>query len=62
MFYVGSHLINTRKNYICSSKRMMKAYKKRPTTFKRRMLETHDSIDRKSLLAREQLWLNLIKK
>jgi len=41
---------------------MMKAYKKRPTTFKRRMLETHDSIDRKSLLAREQLWLNLIKK
>ena len=61
IFYLGSHLGSLSDGYVGSNDRLQKAYNKRPETFKRRVLEFHESIDSKSLRNREQLWLNLIK-
>jgi hypothetical protein len=58
MFYVGSHKGNEHDNYICSSKHMIREYRKRPQDFKRKILEKC-SIE--TLLEREQHWLSLIK-
>jgi hypothetical protein len=58
MFYVGSHKGSENDNYICSSKHMIKEYRKRPHDFKRKILERCNT---ETLLEREQHWLSLIK-
>ena len=46
--------------YICSSKRMRSAYKRRPDTFKRKIIYYHLDRDRVSLFVEEQRWLDMI--
>ena len=46
--------------YIGSSKRLRRAYNKRPRDFKRRILYYHPSKNYSLLLDKEQYWLNLI--
>jgi hypothetical protein len=59
-FYIGSHWGNESDGYICSSKWMLQAYKRRPEDFKRRILKrVYDS--RKKLLEEEQYFLSKIK-
>lgn len=58
MFYLGSHKGNETDPYICSSKHMLKEYRKRPHDFKRKIIE-RCNVD--TLLEREQYWLNFIK-
>lgn len=59
-FYLGGHKGKVTDSYICSNKMMLRAYKKRPETFKFRVLEFvyGDNID---LRFTEQHWLNMIK-
>lgn len=61
MFYVGSHCGPENDNYICGSNRMLRAYKKRPHDFKRRVIiraKVDHHIDLKAI---EQRYLDLIK-
>ena len=60
-YYLGSHFGKKDDGYTGSNKRFSCAYKSRPETFRRRILEYYDEITHKNLLQREQLWLNLIK-
>ncbi len=60
MFYIGSHWGTEEDGYICSSRWMRDAYKKRPWCFKRRILMRVYS-SKENLLAEEQYWLNMIK-
>jgi hypothetical protein len=60
-FYLGSHLGLPEDGYVGSNHRLKCAYKSRPETFKRRILESHINITPKQLLQREQLWLDLIQ-
>jgi hypothetical protein len=60
-YYLGSHLGLQTDGYIGSNRRFQSAYKSRPQSFKRRILESHQKITSKELLKREQLWLDLIK-
>lgn len=59
-FYIGGHKGLTGDRYICSSKTMMNAYRKRPETFKFRILEyvTGSTLD---IRKAEQKWLDKIK-
>lgn len=59
LFYLGGHKGKVEDSYICSSKMMLRAYKKRPETFKFKVLEyiTGDNI---VLREAEQRWLNMI--
>ena len=59
-FYLGGHKGKVEDSYICSNTMMLRAYKKRPETFKLRILEYvyGDNID---LRKAEQHWLNMIK-
>lgn len=66
-YYIGSHLGPTNDSYIGSNKWLKAAYKKRPESFKRRVL-TYLDTDYGSSLANlqhlqmiEQKWLDLIK-
>lgn len=59
MFYVGSHWGFVDDGYICSSRRMRKAYKRRPQDFKRRILsKVHN---KQELLDTEYKWLSLLE-
>lgn len=60
LFYVGGHYGHVNDSYLCSSKTMLRAYKKRPDTFKFKVLEyvCGTTID---LRICEQKWLNKIK-
>lgn len=58
-FYIGSHWGYPTDKYICSSNWMIKAYKKRPEDFRRRILETVCTI-REELYDREYYWLSFI--
>ena len=60
MFYIGCHTGNFDDGYICSSRRMRKAYRRRPTDFKRRILSSGVFI-KSVLLDEEYKWLSLIK-
>jgi len=60
-FYLGSHMGSLNDGYVGSNHRLKCAYKNRPDTFKRRILESHTNINSKQLLQREQFWLDLIK-
>lgn len=59
MYYVGCHWGNLDDGYICSSNRMYNTHKRRPDTFKRRILKRGIS-DKKLLLEEEYKWLSLI--
>lgn len=59
MFYVGSHWGTEDDGYICSSTRMKRAYRRRPETFKRRVLKKVFT-DRTVLAAEEQRYLDMI--
>lgn len=60
LFYVGGHYGKITDSYICSNKPMKRAYKKRPHTFKFRVLEyTNGTV--KDLRSIEQIWLDKIK-
>lgn len=58
-FYIGSHWGEENDGYICSSNWMKQAYKRRPETFKRRILAWVSS-SRRELLDEEFRWLNMI--
>lgn len=59
MFYLGCHVGKEDDGYICSSRRMRDAYRRRPDDFKRRILKR--DIPRDQLLNEEHKWLQLIK-
>lgn len=59
--YVGSHFGTVTDGYICSSKQMLRAYRHRPSDFQRRIVYWLSENNRETLLAAEQLWLNLIE-
>lgn len=58
-FYIGSHWGTETDGYICSSRWMRKAYKRRPQDFKRRIVCLCST--KKLVLEEEQRWLNMIK-
>lgn len=58
-FYLGSHWGTEDDGYICSSRWMRKAYRRRPQDFKRRIIQC--DISRKELIDQEHKWLALIK-
>lgn len=60
-FYIGSHWGYEDDGYICSSRWMRNAYRRRPFDFKRRILARVTS-DRGDLLAEEYRWLQMISK
>jgi len=59
LFYLGGHKGKVEDSYVCSNKMMLRAYKKRPETFKFKVLEyiTGDNV---ILREAEQRWLNMI--
>ena len=59
LYYLGGHKGKVEDRYICSNAMMLRAYKKRPETFKFRVLEYVHG-DNKDLRAAEQRWLNMI--
>jgi hypothetical protein len=59
-YYVGSHWGYEDDGYVCSSPWMIKAYKKRPEDFKRKILSRIYS-SRSDLLQSEYRYLNMIK-
>lgn len=59
-YYIGCHWGHVNDRYICSSRWMRQAYKKRPNDFKRRIIET-DISTRELTIKREAKWLYLVK-
>lgn len=57
-FYIGSHWGNETDGYICSSRWMRKAFKRRPEDFKRKIVCLCSN--KKLLLEEEQRWLSMI--
>jgi hypothetical protein len=60
MFYIGKHYGLPNDGYICSSKPMLRDYKKNPEHFKRRILQYVNEIDGSQSLDAETKWLALI--
>lgn len=60
LFYLGGHKGKVKDSYICSNKMMLRAYKKRPETFRFKVLEYVNG-DNSVLREAEQRWLNMIK-
>lgn len=60
-FYIGSHWGTKDDGYICSSRIMRRAYKRRPDDFKRRIL-VKIYTNKKDLLKEEYRWLSMIDK
>jgi len=60
LFYIGGHKGRVEDSYICSNAMMLRAYRKRPQTFKLKILEYVNG-DNKVLREAEQRWLNMIK-
>lgn len=60
MYYIGSHLGTIDDGYICSSRRMRDAYRRRPEDFRRRILKKE--VKREFLLQEEHRWLSFIEK
>lgn len=60
-FYLGSHIGSPDDRYICGSKRMLKVYKERPQSFKRRIVKMVEFQHYLELRALEQKYLDLIK-
>ncbi len=59
-FYIGSHWGDVTDRYVCGSIRMLAAYRKRPDTFKRRVLAIILT-NRRDLHHEEQRWLAMVK-
>ena len=59
-YYVGSHWGPEDDGYICSSRWMRKAYRRRPEDFKRRII-SRIVTTRQDLLNEEYRWLDMIK-
>ncbi len=57
-YYIGCHWGTIDDGYVCSSTWMKNSYKRRPSDFKRRILETQ--ISKNELLTKEHKWLQLI--
>lgn len=60
-YYIGCHWGTENDGYICSSSWMLKAYKRRPYDFKRKILKIVHS-NKKEMLEEEYKWLSKIKK
>jgi|SRR6185369_133386 len=60
MFYIGSHMGSKDDGYICSNTRMLSAYRKRPSDFKRFILHWELSSDPDVLYAEEERWLSFV--
>jgi hypothetical protein len=60
-FYIGSHWGTEDDGYVCSSRWMRNARRRRPKDFKRRILSRINS-SRKDLLIEEFRWLQFVKK
>ena len=59
-YYIGSHWGTENDGYICSSRWMRKAYRRRPNDFKRRIIaRVYES--KNALLDKEHEWMLLIK-
>ena len=59
-YYIGSHWGSENDGYICSSRWMRKAYRRRPNDFKRRIIaRVYES--KNALLDKEHEWMLLIK-
>lgn len=58
-YYVGRHWGTENDGYICSSKTMREAHRRRPNDFKRRIVSRTN--DKDLLVTEEQRWLNMIK-
>lgn len=58
MWYIGRHWGTEDDGYICSSPRMRATYRRRPTDFKRRIIERVES--RSQLAEAEHRWLQMI--
>jgi len=61
MYYIGSHHGSLDSGYVCSSERMLRAYKRRPEDFSREILEfntTHNDCNISKEL--EQVWLDSV--
>ena len=58
-YYIGAHWVNNKREYICSSLNMKRAFKKRPQDFRRHILFKCSSRD--ELWDKEYEWLKLIK-
>lgn len=60
LFYLGGHYGKVEDSYVCSSKTMLRAYKKRPLSFKFRVLQyTYGNPNELRFV--EQRWLNMIR-
>lgn len=62
MFYIGSHMGDKDDGYVCSSKVMREAYRRRQKDFRRKIIYWHSNNDKRRLLEIEQKWLMLIPK
>lgn len=60
-FYLGSHFGHEDDGYICGSKRMLRAFKERPTDFIRRIILRVNVANHIELKEIEQRFLDLIK-
>lgn len=58
-YYIGCHWGHVNDRYVCSSRWMRQAYKRRPHDFKRRILATNIST-REQTITEETKWLSLI--
>jgi hypothetical protein len=59
-YYLGSHVGSVDDGYIGSNKKLLCAYKSRPKTFRRRILERVEFTSHEELRGRENAWLSLI--
>jgi len=60
-YYLGSHSGDINDGYLGSNKKFLSAYKSRPETFRRRILEFYDSCENSFIRNREEKWLSLIR-
>jgi hypothetical protein len=58
-YYVGCHWGNETDGYICSSKWMRDAYRRRPQDFRRRVIKTN--LSREQMYLEEQRYFDMIK-
>lgn len=61
MFYLGSHLGYPSDRYVCGSKRMYAARRRRPQDFKRRIILKMEVTTIRELHKEEQRWLDMIQ-
>lgn len=60
MFYIGKHFGSINDGYICSSKKMMQEYKKRPSDFRRKILTYVIDTTGYEILNAELKWMSYI--